>query len=51
VPVPRSARTVAYDPGKRTAVGLSRLGTSGAVALGAYAYALQALDAPVQPAA
>jgi glucokinase len=45
VPVPRSARTVAYDPGKRTAVGLSRLGTGGAVALGAYAYALQALDA------
>ena len=39
-----SGRRVAYDPAKRTGVGLSRLGTSQAVALGAYAFALQALD-------
>ena len=43
--VPGSARSVLYDPHKRTGVGLSRLGTSHAVALGAYAYALNALDA------
>ena len=38
-------RRVVYDPHKRTGVGLSRLGTSHAVALGAYAFALRALDA------
>jgi glucokinase len=43
--VPGSSRSVSYDPDKRTAVGLSRLGTSRAVALGAYAFALAALDA------
>lgn len=45
VPVPGSTRTVTYDPLKRVGVGLSRLGTSRAVALGAYAFALTALDA------
>jgi glucokinase len=45
--VPGSSRSVLYDPHKRTGVGLSRLGTSHAVALGAYAYALNALDAAV----
>lgn len=45
IAVPGAARTVVYDPHKRTGVGLSRLGTSHAVALGAYAFALQALDA------
>jgi glucokinase len=44
IAVPGAARRVAYDPQKRTGVGLTRLGTSRAVALGAYAYALQALD-------
>ncbi len=44
VPVPRSNRHVTYDPLKRTGVGVSRLGTQKAVALGAYAYALHALD-------
>ena len=34
-----------YDPLERVGVGLSRLGTSRAVALGAYAFALTALDA------
>lgn len=44
VAVPGSSRSVAHDPEKRTAVGLSRLGTSRAAALGAYAYALKRLD-------
>jgi len=44
VRVPGSHRTVPYDPQKRTAVGLSRLGTSRAVSLGAYARALRELD-------
>lgn len=41
--VPRSSRTVQYDPLQRTAVGLARLDTSQAVALGAYAFALSRL--------
>ncbi len=42
--VPGSARRLAYDPMQRVGVGLSRLGTSRATALGAYAFALSALD-------
>jgi len=45
VRVPGSERLVPYDPAKRIGVGLSRLGTSRAIALGAWAYALDALDA------
>jgi glucokinase len=45
IAVPGSGRSVVWDPQKRTGVGLSRLGTSHAVALGAYAFALRALDA------
>ncbi len=45
VVVPGSGRKVAYDPLERIGVGLSRLGTSKAVALGAYAFALAELDA------
>jgi len=45
LPVPGTPDTVPYDALKRTGVGLSRLGTSGATALGAYAYALAHLDA------
>lgn len=41
--VPGSARRIRYDPMQRTGVGLSRLGTSEAVAIGAYAYALSRL--------
>ncbi len=41
--VPRSGRTVQYDPLQRVAVGLARLDTSEAVALGAYAFALSKL--------
>lgn len=40
VTVPGSDRTVLYDPEQRIGIGLSRLGTSRAVSLGAYAYAL-----------
>ena len=42
--VPGGSRTVQYDPLQRTAVGLSRLGTSQAVALGAYAFAVRKLE-------
>jgi len=42
--VPGGTRTVQYDPLQRTAVGLSRLGTSEAVAIGAYAFAIRKLE-------
>lgn len=42
--VPGSGKTLHYDPLKRTAIGLSRLGTSQATALGAYAFALNEMD-------
>jgi glucokinase len=44
VRVPASHNTVIYDGLRRVGVGISRLGTSRAVALGAYAFALDALD-------
>jgi glucokinase len=44
IAVPGSNRQLVYDPLKRIGVGLSRLGTSQAVAVGAYAYALHELD-------
>ena len=43
VKVPGSGRSLAYDPLLRVGVGMSRLGTSQAVAIGAYAFALQKL--------
>jgi len=43
IPVPGSTRKILYDPFKRTAVGISRLGTSEAVSIGAYAFALREL--------
>jgi glucokinase len=42
--VPGSRRKIKYDPSRRIGVGISRLGTSEAVALGAYAFALRQLD-------
>jgi glucokinase len=45
VQVPGSGRWISYDPMRRTAVGITRLGTSEAVAIGAYAFALRQLDA------
>jgi glucokinase len=44
IPIPGSSRTVRFDPTLRVAVGLSRLGTSHAVAVGAYDFALAMLD-------
>jgi glucokinase len=43
IPIPGSSRKVSHDAAKRTGVGLSRLGTSRAVGLGAYAFALERL--------
>jgi len=44
VTVPGSGRRIKYDPLQRTGVGLSRLGTSEAVAVGAHAFALRKLS-------
>jgi glucokinase len=44
VVVPGTKRKVKYDPLQRIGVGLSRLGTSEAVGIGAYAFALNQLD-------
>ncbi len=41
--IPGSSRRVQYDPLQRTAVGISVLGTSEAVSIGAYAFALSQL--------
>jgi glucokinase len=43
IKVPFSNKTVEYDPLKRICVGLSKLGTSKAVSIGAYAFALDML--------
>jgi len=44
ITVPGGKRKVKYDSLQRLGVGISRLGTSEAVAVGAYAFALQKLD-------
>lgn len=44
VPVPGSTQKAWYDTAPRVGIGLSRLGTSEAVAIGAYAFALRMLD-------
>jgi glucokinase len=44
ITVPFSKSKIVYDPQKRIGVGISRLGTSKAVAIGASAFALQKLD-------
>ncbi|MFW5644877.1 MAG: ROK family protein [Bacteroidota bacterium] len=44
VRVPGSGRTIKYDNLPRNGIGLSKLGASQAIALGAYAFALQQLD-------
>jgi glucokinase len=55
IAVPGTSRRVHYDPLQRIGVGVSRLGTSEAIAIGAYAFALKKLDqapgpfAPAQP--
>jgi glucokinase len=44
IAVPMSERRVIYDPIKKVCVGVTRLGTSEAVSIGAYAFALARLD-------
>ncbi|MCK4569049.1 MAG: ROK family protein [Bacteroidales bacterium] len=44
IQVPFSEKKVNYDPVKKIGLGISRLGTSRAVAVGAYAYALNELS-------
>lgn len=44
VPVPFSDKKALYDPVKKTGVGISLLGTSKAVSVGAYAFALIGLE-------
>ncbi len=44
ITVPGGQRKLKYDPLARIGVGMSRLGTSEAVAIGAYAFALRKLD-------
>ena len=44
ISIPNSLETLDYDPVPRTGVGVSKLGTSNAVAIGAYAYALDQLS-------
>ena len=46
ITVPMGNRKIQYDPLQRLGVGISRLGTSEAVAIGAYAFALRKLDEP-----
>ena len=44
IPVPGSKRKIKFDSLQRVGVGISRLGTSEAIAIGAYAFALRKLD-------
>ena len=45
ITVPGTKRKIKYDSLQRIGVGISRLGTSEAIAIGAYAFALRKLDA------
>lgn len=45
ISIPGSRKKMEYDPLQRIGVGISRLGTTEAVAVGAYAFALHQLDA------
>ena len=45
IKVPFSKKQVQYNPAKKIGVGVSRLGTSKAVSIGAYAFALNKLEA------
>jgi glucokinase len=44
ITLPGTSRKIKYDPLQRIGVGVSRLGTSEAIAIGAYAFALSKLD-------
>ncbi len=45
IDIPFTQKKILYDPMKRIGVGLSRLGTSRAIAIGAYTFALSMIDA------
>ncbi len=44
ITIPGSRKKMTYDPLQRIGVGISRLGTTEATAIGAYAFALNKLD-------
>ena len=44
IKIPHSNKNLTYDPSKRICVGLSKLGTSKATSIGAYAFALSKID-------
>jgi len=44
ISIPGTDKNINYDPLPRVGVGISKLGTSNAVALGAYAFALNTID-------
>lgn len=44
IQIPHSDRRITYDPLSRLGFGFSRIGTSKAISIGAYAYALHTLD-------
>jgi glucokinase len=45
ITIPGSQRTIEYDPLQRVGIGISRLGTSEAISIGAYAFASEKLGA------
>jgi len=44
VTIPGTNKKITYDPVQRTGIGISKLGTSMAVSIGAYAFALNQID-------
>ena len=46
VKIPKSNKTIQYDPMPRIGVGISKIGTRKAINIGAYAFALNSLDKP-----
>jgi len=44
ITVPGSGKKVKYDPEMRLGVGVSKIGTSKAISIGAYAFALKSID-------
>ena len=44
ISIPGTSRTLRYDPEMRIGVGISRIGTSKAISIGAYAFALRSID-------
>jgi glucokinase len=44
IPIPKSKKRIEHHPDKRVGVGTSKLGTSKAISIGAYAFALSKID-------